>query len=975
MEPETASLLFRLRSGQIQVGAVQKMSFPPHMNRPQIGIPPPQFAGFPQTVPPGTPMIPVHMGIMTSAPTVLVPTMPMVGKPMGPRKDFPGMRNKENDESGGPTTTVFVGNISEKASDMLIRQLLAEDINAIDMEEDKRDLISREISKFRDTHKKLEEEKGKKEKERQEIEKERREREKERERERERRDREREREREREKEKEERERERERDRERTKDKEREREREREKERSRDRSKDRSRSREKSRDKDKKRDREEDEEEAYERRKLERKLRDKETAYQERLKNWEIRERKKAREYAKEAEREEERRRETAKEAKRLKEFLEDYDDDRDDPKYYRGSALQKRLRDREKEMEADERDRKREKEELEEIRQRLLAEGHPDPDAELQRMEQEAERRRQPPVKQEPESEEEVEEEKPPQKEERREVELEPESEDDVEEGEELEEEEEEQEELQEPKPCLKPTLRPITSVPSVSSGSGDATPNTPGDESPCGIIIPHENSPETHPQEELRPKIGLSLKLGSSNSPSQPSVGKRKKLVVDSVFNKFDNEESEEVPRKRKLVPLDYEEDEKGGGKGNVNTEEKRKHIKSLIEKIPTAKPELFLYPLDWSIVDTTLMERRIRPWINKKIIEYIGEEEATLVDFVCSKVMAHGTPQGILDDVAMVLDEEAEVFIVKMWRLLIYETEAKKIGLTLMERRIRPWINKKIIEYIGEEEATLVDFVCSKVMAHGTPQGILDDVAMVSFRFNLIFKEKLKLVTVLGAGLLCGTALAVIIPEGVHVLYEDILGEKHESASEGQGVETVVKDVLGAAVAGGHEHSHGHDHAQLHAYIGVSLVLGFVFMLLVDQIGSSHVHATEDPEGGRTANSKITTTLGLVVHAAADGVALGAAASTSQTSVQLIVFVAIMLHKSSKEALSEVNATGVAMLFSAGTFLYVATVHVLPEVGGTGHSHASNGNGGKGLSRVEVVALVVGCLSPLVLSIGHQH
>lgn len=34
----------------------------------------------------------------------------------------------------------------------------------------------------------------------------------------------------------------------------------------------------------------------------------------------------------------------------------------------------------------DERDRKREKEELEEIRQRLLAEGHPDPDAELQRV-------------------------------------------------------------------------------------------------------------------------------------------------------------------------------------------------------------------------------------------------------------------------------------------------------------------------------------------------------------------------------------------------------------------------------------------------------------------------------------------------------------------------------------------------------------------------------------------------------------
>ncbi|MEQ2268078.1 hypothetical protein XENORESO_014833 [Xenotaenia resolanae] len=80
--------------------------------------------------------------------------------------------------------------------------------------------------------------------------------------------------------------------------------------------------------------------------------------------------------------------------------------------------------------------------------------------------------------------------------------------------------------------------------------------------------------------------------------------------------------------------------------------------------------------------------------------------------------------------------------------------------------------------------------------------------------------------------------------------------------------------------------------------------------------------------------------------------------------------------LSQSSKEALSDINATGVAMLFSAGTFLYVATVHVLPEVGGGGHSHApAGGNGGMGLSKVEVGALVLGCLIPLVLSIGHHH
>uniref|UniRef100_A0AAQ4QDB8 Zinc transporter ZIP9 n=1 Tax=Gasterosteus aculeatus aculeatus TaxID=481459 RepID=A0AAQ4QDB8_GASAC len=273
---------------------------------------------------------------------------------------------------------------------------------------------------------------------------------------------------------------------------------------------------------------------------------------------------------------------------------------------------------------------------------------------------------------------------------------------------------------------------------------------------------------------------------------------------------------------------------------------------------------------------------------------------------------------------------------------------------------------------------------------------------------------EERLKLITVLGAGLLCGTALAVIIPEGVHALYEEILeGRLHPNSRRSVVIE------LDAALSGSLKHEHSHE--QLHACIGVSLVLGFVFMLLVDQIGSSHMHSTEDPEAARVSSSKITTTLGLVVHAAADGVALGAAASTSQTSVQLIVFVAIMLHKapaafglvsflmhaglernrirkhllvfalaapvlamltflglsqSSKEALSDFNATGVAMLFSAGTFLYVATVHVLPEVGGGSHSHApAGGNGGKGLSKVEVGALVLGCLIPLVLSVGHHH
>ena len=110
------------------------------------------------------------------------------------------------------------------------------------------------------------------------------------------------------------------------------------------------------------------------------------------------------------------------------------------------------------------------------------------------------------------------------------------------------------------------------------------------------------------------------------------------------------------------------------------MSSEEKRRHIKSLIDKIPTDKNDLFAYAVDWDFVDQGLIEKRIRPWVNKKIAEYIGEPEPTLTDFICSKVLAGATPKAVLEDVQMVLDEEAEVFVVKMWRLLIYEIESKK-------------------------------------------------------------------------------------------------------------------------------------------------------------------------------------------------------------------------------------------------------------------------------------------------------
>lgn len=52
--------------------------------------------------------------------------------------------------------------------------------------------------------------------------------------------------------------------------------------------------------------------------------------------------------------------------------------------------------------------------------------------------------------------------------------------------------------------------------------------------------------------------------------------------------------------------------------------------------------------------------------------------------------------------------------------------------------------------------------------------------------------------------------------------------------------------------------------------------------------------------PGGGEGAGKSFSATLGLVIHSAADGIALGASATSSKVGLGLVVFLAIFIHKS---------------------------------------------------------------------------
>jgi zinc transporter 9 len=150
----------------------------------------------------------------------------------------------------------------------------------------------------------------------------------------------------------------------------------------------------------------------------------------------------------------------------------------------------------------------------------------------------------------------------------------------------------------------------------------------------------------------------------------------------------------------------------------------------------------------------------------------------------------------------------------------------------------------------------------------------------------------HRLRIITTLGSGLLIGIALVIIIPEGAESLYASHR-KSPKRATNHRDVET---------------------QAAPHAVLGLCLITGFALMYLIDMIPSSSAHhgsaeghaltSTSDPPSSPfgpptlTQSHSHSTTIGLVIHSFADGIALGASSATP-SSIGIIVFGAIMVHK----------------------------------------------------------------------------
>ncbi|XP_024530291.1 RNA-binding protein 25 isoform X3 [Selaginella moellendorffii] len=184
---------------------------------------------------------------------------------------------------------------------------------------------------------------------------------------------------------------------------------------------------------------------------------------------------------------------------------------------------------------------------------------------------------------------------------------------------------------------------------------------------------------------------------------------GTGKRATLPSLFHQEDEEEMPKDRMLRPLVPIDYSAEEMQAvkTKRSPSAEDDRKDrrhrdksrkdrdrdrdrdenskimdAKQLIDSIPKTKEELFNYRVDWAIYDKHKLHEKMRPWISKKITEYLGEEEVSFVDFIVNNTCKHVSAESMLEKLS-VLDDEAEMFVLKMWRMLIFEIRRIETGL----------------------------------------------------------------------------------------------------------------------------------------------------------------------------------------------------------------------------------------------------------------------------------------------------
>lgn len=135
-------------------------------------------------------------------------------------------------------------------------------------------------------------------------------------------------------------------------------------------------------------------------------------------------------------------------------------------------------------------------------------------------------------------------------------------------------------------------------------------------------------------------------LSLGAAAQKAQTATQPRR--TAFEVEGLLEDEEEDDGREKRTLIPIKFDSAAEAAG---LTDEERTQAARQLAQDIPNDKDGLWRWEVKWDFVDEAVIAEQLKPFVEKKIMEYLGVQEQMLVDVVESHLRGRRGPQELVE------------------------------------------------------------------------------------------------------------------------------------------------------------------------------------------------------------------------------------------------------------------------------------------------------------------------------------
>ena len=148
-----------------------------------------------------------------------------------------------------------------------------------------------------------------------------------------------------------------------------------------------------------------------------------------------------------------------------------------------------------------------------------------------------------------------------------------------------------------------------------------------------------------------------------------------------------FGGDEDQDAPQRR-LIPLNYSEEEQKAAQAAAAATaapivaapviNKDEEIEKLKKQIPRSMQTLATTAINWDAYNAgqPKIGQKVGKWVSGQIERLLGQQEATLLNFVQGELNKHSTPNALLNELGPILDLEAEEFVLKLYQIVVFES-----------------------------------------------------------------------------------------------------------------------------------------------------------------------------------------------------------------------------------------------------------------------------------------------------------